>query len=55
MRWNVVIGGTFIELIELLGAQHAFEGATNHHRDGTALDKALKDLTEHGGILGNMR
>ena len=40
---------------KLLGAHHALKGATNHHRDGTALDKALKDLTEPGGLLGKMR
>ena len=51
----LVSGGTFRALLEWLGAQHAFAGTTNHHREGTAWDKAVKDLTEHRGLLGQMR
>ena len=51
----LVVRGTFIELLELLGASHAFKGATHHHRDGAALDKALEDFTEHDGLLWHMR
>jgi hypothetical protein len=50
-----VVCGTFLELIELLGASHALKGATHPHRDGAALDKALADVTEHDGLLGHMR
>jgi hypothetical protein len=42
-------------VLDPAGAQHTLEGATNHHREGTALDKALKDCTEHDGLLWKMR
>jgi hypothetical protein len=46
-----LLGRALLPQIEGIGPQDALQCASNHHRDGATIDKALKDGTEHHGLL----
>ena len=47
----LLLGRALIPQIEGIGPQDTLQRAPNHHRDGATIDKALKDGTEHNGLL----